>query len=196
MSGWPGAAEPGGTVPDRSRRLGQNVTIGSLNASGGSKLAIRAGIVLVVAALAAEVAGFVYRQTELHRGGASTVVQSAPPGSTATPTVVSTIPATTVAPTTTTTVAVPSPVKSSGLVTYTLPAGTVVTVTAAHGPCWVEASPSQNATALYQGTLAAGATQRYTSPVFLRFGSTENLIVTARGLSLELPGAPGDLAVQ
>ena len=90
--------------------------------------------------------------------------------------------------------AIAPPVVSSGSVTYTLPASTVVTV-AATTNCWVEARASANGKILSVQTLDAGKSETFPAPVWLRFGNPAAVKVTAGTIPLQLPVGPGDLVV-
>ncbi|HET7524176.1 MAG TPA: hypothetical protein VFJ79_08555 [Acidimicrobiales bacterium] len=74
------------------------------------------------------------------------------------------------------------PIQRPGSVTYTLPAGTTLTVTETVD-CWIEVCASAGGKVLSAGTLLAGRTEQFVSPVWIRFGNPG-----ARSRANPLPG--------
>ena len=101
-------------------------------------------------------------------------------------------------PTTSTTVApVPSTTVSTapGIISYTLAAPTQVEVSV-NQLTWLEARQGSGGPVLSEGLLKAGETKTFPTPVWLRFGITAAVSVTAGGSALNLPSSsPGDLLV-
>lgn len=130
---------------------------------------------------------------------ATTTVTTAQPVTTATlaPTVVSSQTSTSAAaiPAPTTTVPLGSPVSAPGSYTYTLPAGTAVTVSATL-PCWIESAQSAGGTIQTDTVLQAGQTASFTVPVWIRLGDPTHVKVLADGTSLQLPALSGDLIIE
>lgn len=153
---------------------------------------------LVGVLLIAELVGFGWRQSQLRRShdAVEATAQSIPDPPVTTPTSVA--PPALTAPTSVAVSASPIavPVVTPQVVTYTLPAGTGIVLTA-HGACYVEARPSQSGPVTYQGTLTAGQTKSFTSPVWLRFGDPTKVVANAGAVVVELPAkGPGDLVIR
>jgi hypothetical protein len=158
----------------------------------------RVGAALVGLILAGEVVLLVLRSHQLDHPATSAPVGASPTvtyRSNPTPTVTSTIPPSTV-PVTSTTVSPPVPVTAtSSTVTYKLPAGTPVTISA-RGPCYVEVRRDATGPVIDARTMNAGDTKTYTSPVWIRLGDTSQVSVVAGSTALTVPAiAPGDLII-
>ena len=175
----------------------------------------RASGYLTLAALGilivAELAGVAYRQHQLGHarsvaissptstattGQPSTTSQSAttatsPPvqsSASGSATSITTLPATASPPTTTV-------VSKPGIVAYTLPSAAQVQVTF-NSVTWLEAKSSPSGTVLYAGTLSAGASKTFATPVWIRFGNSQAASASIHGVALKMPPpGPGDLQV-
>lgn len=155
---------------------------------------------LAIAALGVEAAGFWVRSSQLKVSTVAVPAQTSlpsttvPPTSTLTPATDATVVAQ--SPPSTAGTGIGSPVQGPGSVTYTLPAGTTLTVTATTD-CWVEAREGAGGKLISAGTLRAGHTEHFSSPVWIRFGNPGSVKVTVGGVALKMtPDAPGDLIVE
>ncbi len=120
---------------------------------------------------------------------------SAPPAPTE-PTSSSSRPSTTAASPSTSAnpTSVPSPVVGSDSVTYTLPAGTPVKVTAVNR-CWVQVRASASAPVTEETILAAGQVITVPSPLWIRLGDPSSATATVGATNLQLPSLAGQLVV-
>ena len=97
-------------------------------------------------------------------------------------------------PSATTVPAIPPPVVSSDSVTYTLPAGTPVKVTAVNR-CWVQVRASASAPVTQETILAAGQVITVPSPLWIRFGDPTSATAVVGTTQLQLPQLAGELIV-
>jgi hypothetical protein len=106
----------------------------------------------------------------------------------------STLPPTTISVPSPTTVVVGPPIKAAGSYTYTVAAGTPITITAGN-QCWIQARTKANGPILADVILRAGQARSFVSPVWLRLGDPTNVRVTAGTTSLPLPALSGDVSI-
>jgi Domain of unknown function (DUF4115) len=159
----------------------------------------RQGPVVVIVALAVLVAAVVWAATRSD-SSATPAATASSSTSTSLPLPASTIEATTVSEPSTslqgsTTVAIGPPVEAPGSLTYTMAAGTTVTVVASN-PCWIELRASAGGPTTQVTTLQAGQTLSLSSPLWMRLGNPANVHVTAGTTALQLPNGPGDLVIR
>jgi hypothetical protein len=89
---------------------------------------------------------------------------------------------------------VPPPVVGTDSITYTLPAGTPVLVTAVN-PCWIQVRPSASGPVSQEEILPAGQQLSLPSPVWIRFGDPSSARATVGSTPLRLPRLSGQLVV-
>lgn len=165
---------------------------------GASRHRWRGGVLFwfAVAALGVEAAGFWLRASQLQASSAETPTLTSPPSLASPPPTVTPTTAGAVvgqSPASTVPAGIGPPVQRPGSVTYTLPAGTTLTVTATVD-CWVEARAGAGGKVLSAGTLLAGRSEQFVTPVWIRFGNPGSVKVTVGGVALQMtPDAPGDL---
>jgi cytoskeletal protein RodZ len=106
---------------------------------------------------------------------------------------VSTTTATTVAPPPTT-VAVPPPVVGTDSITYSLPSGTPVLVTAVDS-CWIQVRPAASGPVSQEEILQPGQQVSLPSPVWIRFGDPSSARASVGPTPLRLPRLAGQLIV-
>ncbi len=82
----------------------------------------------------------------------------------------------------------------SDSVTYTLPAGTPVKVTAVNR-CWVQVRASASAPVTEETILAAGQVITVPSPLWIRLGDPSSATATVGATNLQLPSLAGQLVV-
>ncbi|MCU4187262.1 DUF4115 domain-containing protein [Acidiferrimicrobium sp. IK] len=101
-------------------------------------------------------------------------------------------------PATTTTLVVSPPtttvVNGAGTITYILNAAATVTVSA-KSDSWIEVRTTAGGTVLHTGTLLAGQTRSYPTPIWIRTGKPAALTVTADGARLSVPDDRGPIDV-
>ena len=93
----------------------------------------------------------------------------------------------------TTTLAVGPPSSTPGTLSYTVPAGTAVVVSASN-PCWIEVRDRAGAPITHVTTLQSGQSLALVSPVWMRLGDPLNVHVTAGGAPVALPRHSANIA--
>ena len=158
-------------------------------------------VAVVTVVIVAEVAGFAYRQHQIGHQPSTVIAASGPSPSTSTSATTNASNSTAVSPgsaSTSTSLADSPPttsiVTAPGIVHYSLPASAKVQLTFT-GTTWLEARSSPTGTVLYVGTLSAGATQAFQTPVWIRFGNSVAAKATVNGAALQIPAGLGDLEV-
>jgi hypothetical protein len=149
---------------------------------------------LLVLVLVGELAAAVWLSHHPGGGASPPVAVAGDPAPGTTTTVAPVL--TTEPPSSTTSVtALSAPITTAGAVTYTVSAGTEARVQA-QGKCWMQARRQAGGPVIDDLTLTSGETKSYTAPVWLRFGDSSRVTVTAGTIPLQLPPAPGDLIIK
>jgi hypothetical protein len=88
----------------------------------------------------------------------------------------------------------PAPVVGTDSITYTLPAGTTVVISAS-GACWVQVRDTATSPVRRDVTLKAGEHLSLSTPAWIRFGDPTNATATMGSSTLRLPALSGQLVV-